>query len=376
MSPLANSRQLGRTVLIVSAIAIALCELAAFVALKWLWTPPASPPVFGDRPVSDGRVMAMRPNLNLRWRTPQFDVTIRTNSRGYREDFDFDIADVDIAFMGDSFTFGQGVEAAERYGNLLASKLDGRFDPKRVVSLGRNNGFQPEHYEYFLKKHPELKPKLIVIGLYLGNDLEPDVKETQFDRERLTIELPYRTTQDGRLVSTAPYRWRALQWLTGISQTARLFATVLNQTSYRRYLFAEGAVPNAYNSTALELGTLNEFSRRAFDSLVNIADLARARGGRLIVMIIPQNFYAGAAPVPHLAPDLWKRIPEIVAEGGLRKAALAQCRQLGLECIDAGTVMTSADFFPGDAHWNSAGHRKAADLLYEYFSANERRAAP
>jgi hypothetical protein len=369
VSPLANSRQFGRIVLIVSAITIALCEIVSFAALKWFWTSPASPPVFGDRLVSDGRVMAMRPNLNLRWRTPQFDVAIRTNSRGYREDFEFDLADVEVAFMGDSFTFGQGVEATERYSNLFARRLNGKTDPRRVVSLGRNNGFQPEHYEYFLSKHPGLKPKLIVIGLYLGNDLEPDVKETQFDREKLTIELPYRTTQDGRLVSTAPYRFPLFGWLTGVSQTARLFAAVLNQTSYRRYLFAEGAMPNAHNSEALEFGTLNEFSKRSFDSLVNIAGIARSRGGRLIVMIIPQNFYAGPAPVPHLAPELWPRVPEIVAGGGLRKAALAQCAQVALECIDAGTVMTPADFFPGDAHWNRDGHRKAADLLYDYFAA-------
>ncbi len=90
-----------------------------------------------------------------------------------------------------------------------------------------------------------------------------------------------------------------------------------------------------------------------------------------MVMLIPQNFYAGAAKVPHLAPALRPRIPEILAGGGVRQAVIGRCRQSGLACIDAGTVMTAEDFFAVDAHWNRAGHRKAADFLYDYFSAKE-----
>lgn len=371
MSPLTLLRHSGRTVLIVAAVTIALCEAASFLALRFL-RPAASLPIYEDRLVSDGRVTAVRGNLNHRWRTSEFDVTIRTNSGGYREDFEFRLADVEFAFMGDSFTFGHGVEVSERYTNLFSNRLKGRIDPAHVVSLGRNDGFQPEHYEYFLRKHPDLRPKFVVVGLYLGNDLEPDVRETRFDRQSLTIDLPYRAVENGQVTSTAPYRIPGFRTLVGISQTARLFAVTLNQTAYRKYLFANDAVqPNAHNSDAVEFGLFNEFSQRAFDSLVNIADLSRERGGRLVVMLIPQNFYAGAVRVPHLAPALWPRIPEILAKGGLRNAVVERCKDLGLDCIDAGTVMSAGDFFPGDAHWNKEGHRKAADLLYDYFSASE-----
>ena len=371
MNPLAILRRSGRTVLIVAAVTIVLCEAASFLALGWL-KPAASLPIYEDRLVSDGRVTAVRGNLNHRWRTSEFDVTIRTNSRGYREDFEFRLADVEFAFMGDSFTFGHGVEVSERYTNLFSSRLKGRIDPAHVVSVGRNDGFQPEHYEYFLRKHPDLRPKFIVVGLYLGNDLEPDVRETRFDRQSLTLDLPYRTTENGPITSTASYRIPGLRTLVGISQTARLFAVTLNHTAYRKYLFENDAVlPNAYNSDSLEFGSFNEFSQRAFDSLVNIAGLARERGGRLVVMLIPQNFYAGAVRIPHLAPALWPRIPEILANGGLRKAVAGRCKDLGLDCIDAGTVMSAEDFFPGDAHWNREGHRKAADFLHDYFSASE-----
>jgi hypothetical protein len=372
--PSLNSTALRRISVfgLVTALTVAACEVMSFAALR-LVRPEAFLPIYEERLVApDGRVTPLRRNLDWRWRTAEFDVTIRTNSEGFREDFQFDLADVAFAFMGDSFTFGQGVEASERYTNLFAARLKGRVDPKRVVSLGRNDGFQPEHYEYFLRKHPELRPQYIVVGLYLGNDLESDIRETRFDRQRLALDLPYRRIEGGQSVSNVPFRIPGFRTLTGISSTARLIAVALNRTAYRNYLFADDAiVPNTTNSESLEFGTLNGFSGRAFDSLSNIDGLARERGGRLVVMLIPQNFYAGPVKTPHLAPALWPKMPEIIASGGVRKAAIDRCRQSGLACVDAGAVMTVEDFFASDAHWNRAGHRKAADLLYDYFSANE-----
>jgi hypothetical protein len=357
--------------LIIAAITIALCETVAFFVLKTI-QPPSSLAIFEDNLVSGGRVTAVRANLDQRWRTAEFDVAMRTNSNGYREDFDFKLADVEFAFMGDSFTFGHGVEVRERYTDLFAGQLTDKTDPSHVASLAGSNGFQPEHYEYFLKTHPDLRPKYIVVGLYLGNDLEPDVRETRFDRHSLTLDLPYRAVDSGVIVNAAPYRVPFSRTLIRISKTARLTAILLNRSIYRSYLFEENAaIPSGYNSDSLEFGEFNEFSNRAFESLLNIRDLARQRGGRLVVFLIPQNFYAGPVTRPHLAPGLWPRIPEILAKGGLRAAVVNRCKEMQLDCIDAGSVMTTEDFFPADAHWNRRGHHKAADLLYRYFSANE-----
>jgi hypothetical protein len=331
--------------------------------------PPSALAIFEDNPAAGVRGLAVRPNLNLRWRTDEFDVSVRTNSQGYREDFEFDLANVEIAFMGDSFALGHGVEAEQRYTALFAGMMKDRVDRRRVVSLSRNNGFQPEHYEYFLRKHPELRPRAVVVGLYLGNDLEPDVRETRFDRQSLTLELPYRSVEGGAIVGTAAYRIPLFRQLVSVSSTARLAAILVNRSGWREYLFeADAIVPNALNSPALEWGELNTFSARSFASLVNIRDLARQWGGRVVVLLIPQNFHAGSVKSPHLDPALWPKIPEIVAKGGLRAAVAERCKVLALDCLDAGSAMTPDDFFAADAHWNASGHAKAAKLLYGHFS--------
>jgi hypothetical protein len=365
-------RRIGAA-LFIAAITVALCEIFARLALG-IVQPTSALAMYEDNPVSGVRGLAVKPNLNLRWRTTEFDVAVRTNSHGYREDFEFDLADVEIAFMGDSFALGHGVEAEERYTTLFAARMKSRVAPGRIVSLSRNNGFAPEHYEYFLRKHPELRPSQLVVGLYLGNDLEPDVKETRFDRQNLTLELPYRSVEGGVMVSTVPYRVPLFRQLVSISSTARLAAILVNGSGLREYLYAGDAiVPNALNSSALEWGEFSAYSAQSFESLVNIRKMARQWGGRLVVMVIPQNFYAGAVKQPHLDPSLWPGIPEIVAKGGLRAAVMARCKALELNCIDVGGVMNADDFFPIDPHWNASGHRKAAEVLYDYLSGKEAR---
>jgi len=360
-------------VVVIAAVTIAIAEAMSFAVLRYQQAPSSALAIFESPLVTGRHVMSVRKRANQRWSTTEFDILLKTNSEGYREDFDFNLADVEVAFMGDSFTFGHGVEASERFANLFAARMKGKIDAAHVVSLSPKNGFQPEHYEYFLKKNPDLRPKLIVIGLYLGNDLDADVRETRFDRQSLTLELPYRAVDRGVIVNATPYRVPFFRKLVDISNTARLIAILLNRSIYRLYLFEPNAtIPNGSNSESLEFGKFNEYSDRAFQSLVNITEMARNWGGRVAVLVIPQNFYAGPVSNPHLAPDLRPRIPEILATGGLRAAVLNRCNTLKLECIDAGAVMTATDFFPADAHWSKDGHRKAADLLFQHFAGTSR----
>jgi hypothetical protein len=275
--------------------------------------------------------------------------------------------------MGDSFAFGHGVQAGERFSSVFANALALRVDPKHVVSLAYKNGFQPEHYEYYLKMNPDIRPKYLVISLYLGNDLESDVRETRFNRADLALELPYRSVEQGALVTRTPYRIAFLRELVRSSNFARLTAILVNRSLYRSYLFEPQAiVPNTANSVSTEYGEPSEYSGRAWRSIVEIHELAQSWGGKVLLLIIPQNFYSGAVSNPHIRPDLAAKIPEIVAQGGIRAAALRRCEALKLECLDAGLVLEAGDFLAGDPHWNPQGHRKVGLLLAKHFLENGR----
>jgi hypothetical protein len=362
--------------LVVVAVAVALIEAASFGALFYSdqlpqAAPAARPQVYEAVLVAGRDAISTRKNMRQRWVTSDFDVQIATNASGYRENFEFKPSDLEVAFMGDSFAFGHGVEVDDRFSNVFAARSQAILAANKVASLSYKNGFQPEHYEYFLRKNPDIRPRFIVISLYLGNDLESDVRETSFNRQDLSLELPYRRIENGVVVNNTPFRIPYFQHLMRISYFFRLMAILVNQSTFREHFFqTDGVLPNTPNSEALEFGTLNGYAARAFDALVAIRDLAAAWNGRVMVVLIPQNFYLGALTNPHIRPQLVSMIPEILRTGGLRAAVREKCEAVRLECIDTTDILVAGDYYRLDPHWNKSGHHKVGEMLFRYFLQN------
>lgn len=73
---------------------------------------------------------------------------------------------VDIVALGDSMTYGNCALSSYSWPALLELKTN-----KKVYNMGVG-GYGPVQYYYLLKeKALQLKPKIVIVGLYLGNDL-------------------------------------------------------------------------------------------------------------------------------------------------------------------------------------------------------------
>lgn len=73
---------------------------------------------------------------------------------------------VDIVALGDSITYGNCALSSYSWPALLESKTN-----KKVYNMGVG-GYGPVQYYYLLKEKAfQLKPNIIIVGLYLGNDL-------------------------------------------------------------------------------------------------------------------------------------------------------------------------------------------------------------
>lgn len=365
MSPVSRSGGRVRNILIVLAatvISLAVVELVCYLSL-----PVQTLRIFTSMVAGDVVVGTMKHHRST-WKAPEYSASVRLNAGGYREDFEFDLRDLDVAFMGDSFAFGHGVEVEERYTNIVANSFPG----KRMASLSYPNGWQPEHYEYFLRRNPGLMPKLLVVGLYLGNDLDSDVKETlaTFDARGnvASVRVPGRKVFDGYMVSNGIYPL-GMGEIAIRSSTMRVLLAALNSsTAWRNYLVgrnSEAYPPNLPNSLDTDFGRLDTFGNRAFDSLVRMRSIARERGGEMVVLVIPQNFYVGATTNPHIARENRSRIEEIVATGGLRAEVLRRCASARLACLDLAPRLAPEDHFALDAHWTRSGHRKVGEWLAE-----------
>lgn len=308
-------------------------------------------------------VLPIQENASFNWIRDEFDVNVRTNSIGLREDFEVGLKEIKVAFFGDSFTFGHGVNVEDRYTNVFANNTT-IFDADEIVSMSYKNGWQPEHYEYILRNTKDLNPDIYVIGLYLGNDLDSDVKETIYNVKENKLFLPYRLIQKtGQLRNNPNLLVEPFKFLSNHSYFGTIVTKLIGRTGFRRYLFKDGFDgPNSTNSVDLELGKTDLKLNRAMRSVLRIDEIARQRNGKLVVLLIAQNYYFGDGN-PHLHRDLRNQLNQIRNGNNLLKQLKNFCNETSLNCVDPSPVLERLDFFQNDAHWNVSGHQKAGIFL-------------
>jgi len=150
-----------------------------------------------------------------------------------------------IAVIGDSFTWGQGIEAAERFSNLLEGSLGPRYE---VLNFGVPGHDMPQHLEVLEQVLP-LKPDFVLLQLYIN-----DFETTQMRRPR-----PHPLISDsaargwGRssvLYDMVNSHWVQIQEATGLAE------------SYVHYLDRNLRDPNAPNAQ-IAFGMLRQFIARA-----------------------------------------------------------------------------------------------------------------
>jgi lysophospholipase L1-like esterase len=104
----------------------------------------------------------------------QYPIEIRINELGFRESSDISAAD--IFTLGDSFTFGWGVNETESWPGLLESQLD-----EPIYNLGIHDASPKQELElltYVLREQGEnIRIRKLLWMIYEGNDLEDDYTE-------------------------------------------------------------------------------------------------------------------------------------------------------------------------------------------------------
>ena len=143
----------------------------------------------------------MRPNHEFSWITDGLSHIYRSNSQGFRAEADFNLSDArkHIVLVGDSFTWGSGVEYGQTFGALLE-----RESGQRVVWNLAMPGFAVDQV-WLSTRHQAMamKPDLIIAGLVNADFMrsqesyrhtegfnKPAFKLVQGRLTRRTIEKP------------------------------------------------------------------------------------------------------------------------------------------------------------------------------------------
>ncbi|MFC1785833.1 SGNH/GDSL hydrolase family protein [Candidatus Neomarinimicrobiota bacterium] len=322
----------------------------------------------GKIEVNEFSVLPVKENANINWITDDFNVMVSTNNIGLREKFNINNDEVDIAFFGDSFTFGHGVNNDERYSYIFSQ--DSFFSGYKVVNFSYINGFQPEHYEYYLRNNIDLRPKYVIIGLCLENDLGSDIDETNYNFKTNSLSIPYRLISSNGLLINNPVVYRIpINYLIDISSFVKLTVSVINRTTFRKYLFDPNIKvhPNQPNRVDLELGNEDLMKNRGILSLIRIKKLLEGRGGELTVLLIPPKyFFTSDTADTIINNELSNKIIKIGTGNNILKTTIDVLDSVQIDYYNPLESLNIQSYFKIDAHWNSEGHLIVGNELAKY----------
>jgi len=326
----------------------------------------------------------LRPNYSGRLKQGEFDTGIRINSLGYRGgDVPADKGDaLRILVAGDSFTFGWGVNDNEAYPAQLQERLAAALPGRRVEAI--NAGFaacySPDTYYLYLKREGlQLSPDAIVVGLYVGNDLDNDMafenEWTEVDSAGLPLRIQNKDTHVvGNLYMPryVPFRYRV-----PILSRLHLFQAVADvwwelkpriMTTIVPVVHAQAPaerVPFIYRAAYAERTT--QVMTRVQTLLKAMHALATRAGVPLYVVVIPEDLQMNPNALDGLPADIDK--PQRLLREFFETE---QIRYLDLLPWLREHAAGRQIYFPGDRHWNALGHALAAERLAEFLSTELR----
>ncbi len=306
--------------------AVVALSLAAALAAAEFMVRHARPQILERYPEglylpSPTRQYRLRPHFRGQFRYPEFSTEVRISGQGLREDREYGAPGPGLRRLlaaGDSFTMGYSVEASETWVKRLEGLLGPGFE---VINAGTPGYSTRQELAYLEEEGLALGPEIVLLGFFLGNDLRDNA------RPLLPVEL-----RDGRLLAAGLDAGAVpLAFRLALARHSHLFHLAWRS---RRAGGPEPVPETGWQATA--------------ELLERMAESCRARGGRLIVVLIPER---------EQDPRVPRRLEEL-------------CRRAGLEVVDLTARMPdrAALYFPQDGHWNRRGNQVAARTLYEYLA--------
>lgn len=294
------------------------------------------------------------PGVKGRIRTPEFVTEIAINSKGLR-DKEYPYARPPgarrILCLGDSFTFGYGVDADQTFAKILerALEADGVHDgPWEVINAGVPGTGTAHQLAYFSLEGRKYSADFVLLSFCGKNDFSDNVRCGLYSLTGgVLVKHPARLSRVGkvrRAIDSAP-------GIRNLIRDSRLLMFAGHRVAtwiYKRHrpvTVADPVAAEAQQQASLEL---------AESLIVALRDSSASHGARLVMAVVPEIDRGDErAEVRQLARDVQARGITFL---DIRAA------------FDSGPGPAAAYFYAGDHHWNAAGHQVAAEVLYGFFA--------
>ena len=142
------------------------------------------------------------PSTSLRRHTSEFDVTLRTNSRGLREDesvgYEKPAGVTRILLVGDSFTLGYTVERPDTLSQLLAERMRSEGRNVQVINGGTEGYSTDQEVVWLMTEGVKYAPDVVVLQMF-ENDIYWNGQSSylRYPKPKLRGDLPPRIALKG-----------------------------------------------------------------------------------------------------------------------------------------------------------------------------------
>ena len=321
------------------------------------------------------------------------------DARGYRNPET--LSHANIVTIGDSHTYGIGVERQEAWPALLPARIG-----RSVYSMA-HGGYGPGQYERMLPEALTLRPQLIVVGLHTGNDFydayaftkgnpppphltELAARAAAIDKEASIEEQAarlfdvgrrspvrgwlgdhvrlYRLAHHVRRRITAPSTLLSRNFETAVAALtpdSRTYASVMDGPGWRTILRAPyGRLGMDQRDPRILLGF--ELSVAALES---IATGCRLEHVDLLVVVIPtkESVFWPRVSDPDRHPQLRELVED---ETAARARLIRRLHDVHIAVLDVLSALQAAMTQPYpetlDGHPNPAGHRIIAEQVADW----------
>jgi lysophospholipase L1-like esterase len=333
-------------------------------------------------------------NSVVHYQTAEFAYTAHINRYGFRgsgADLSTD-ADCRVMLLGDSFTYGWGVDYPQTWGALLEQGLRaaaGHDIDAQVLNLGAPGANTADYATLAETAAPIIEPDVILVGVLQGDDMRQMSREpAPFPRAvtfgdadtplpPLTAYLAFHYPHIAE--RTVLSRVSAADVRRGWQATAARFVAGYTPQQRARYdavppdirdLFLSGEIsphllhfavtmPDYWAWVQQPPGTLAPYIE---DMAAQFAQIKRAAGeARVLVLSVPYGAYTQDAARRNLA-RLGFDVPPTLLESALVDNAVAGAADAaGVDFLAVTAAFRAEDaplaFYPLDGHFNAAGNR-------------------
>lgn len=300
-------------------------------------------------------------------KTAEYTSWVEINSKGLRGreiDYPKPADEYRILVVGDSFTFGEQVNQDETFTQRLEDQLNQRGDgvTYRVLNAGSNGWATANEAVYLTKEGVRFQPDVVVVALYLGNDVSDNYRRVATIRVAEEADLALRGSDSFE----GPRR------ILRRSQLYTVFESgVLAKLPWWQ---GDGSSSTSDRKPPRTLEEAQEAWQITEKLLDRMRDVSESQGARFVVMVVPAADVVagrGGGKVRETDDDDEEDEPDVKPGFENPHGTLAEIvERNGLLTLDLLSALRRADsrlkerlYYRQNAHWTAAGHAVAAEEL-------------